>query len=73
MFLVNLKITPFLLIGSIIHLIEDRKKKIDIKTRLKYNHEIVYITMQNITISVLHKLAKSDIDIWIESHTLKIY
>lgn len=27
MFLVNLKIKPFLLIGSIIHLIEDRKKK----------------------------------------------
>lgn len=75
MFLVNLKITPFLLIGSIIHLIEDRRKKIDIKTRLKYNHEIVYITMQNtcITISVLHRLAKSDIHIWIESHTFKIY
>lgn len=28
MFLVNLKITPFLLIGSIIHLIEDREKKL---------------------------------------------
>lgn len=45
MFLVNLKIIFFLLIGLIIYLIEDRKKKIDIKIRLKYNYEIVYIIM----------------------------